>query len=64
MTPVFGVLLTALMLPDESNVNIINLIISLILVCVGVFLLNYTHKPRQKCDLEPAATETDAPDEG
>lgn len=52
MTPVFGVLLTALMLPDESTVHIINLLISLVLVCTGVFLLNYTHKPRQKSESE------------
>ena len=48
MTPVFGVLLTALMLPDESTVGIINLIASLVLVCAGVFMLNYTHKSGQK----------------
>lgn len=48
MTPVFGVLLTALMLPDENTVGIINLIASLVLVCAGVFMLNYTHKSGQK----------------
>lgn len=41
MTPVFGVILTAIMLPEESNVSILNLIISLVLVCLGVFLLNF-----------------------
>ena len=41
MTPVFGVLLTKLMLPEESTVQIINLLISLVLVCLGVFMLNY-----------------------
>ena len=44
MTPVFGVILTAFMLPEESNVDILNLVISLILVCLGVFLLNYNGK--------------------
>ena len=44
MTPVFGVLLTKLMLPDESTVKLINLIISLVLVCIGVFMLNYTRQ--------------------
>ena len=53
MTPVFGVLLTALILPDESTVHIINLIISLILVCLGVFLLNYVHKPKQNTETVP-----------
>ena len=42
MTPVFGVILTKLMLPEESTVKIVNLLISLLLVCVGVFMLNYT----------------------
>lgn len=41
MTPVFGVILTKLMLPEESTVRILNLIISLVLVCLGVFMLNY-----------------------
>lgn len=53
MTPVFGVLLTALMLPDENTVRIVNLLIALALVCMGVFLLNYTHKPRQKSECDP-----------
>ena len=47
MTPVFGVLLTKLMLPDESTVSIVNLLVSLVLVCLGVFMLNYT-KPEKK----------------
>ena len=41
MTPVFGVLLTKLMLPDESNVDPIALVIALVLVALGVFMLNY-----------------------
>ena len=55
MTPVFGVLLTKLMLPDESNVMLVNLIIALILVCVGVFMLNYVKpvKSVPKSDEEP-----------
>lgn len=46
MTPVFGVLLTKLMLPEESTVKLVNLIISLVLVCIGVFILNYTRPAR------------------
>ncbi len=42
MTPVFGVILTKIMLPAESEVKLYNLIIALILVALGVFLLNYT----------------------
>ena len=47
MTPVFGVLLTKLMLPEESTVKLVNLLISLVLVCLGVFMLNYV-KPTKK----------------
>jgi len=46
MTPVFGVLLTKLMLPEESTVKLVNLLISLVLVCLGVFMLNYV-KPQK-----------------
>ena len=46
MTPVFGVILTKLMLPDESKVNLITLLASLVLVCLGVFLLNYTKQKK------------------
>ncbi len=46
MTPVFGVILTKLMLPEESTVKLINLLISLILVCLGVFMLNYNKQPK------------------
>ena len=49
MTPVFGVLLTKLMLPGESDVGIVNLLIALILVALGVFMLNYVkQKPTEK----------------
>lgn len=48
MTPVFGVILVAIMLPEESTVQPLNLIISLVLVCLGVFLLNYTRAGKDK----------------
>ncbi len=41
MTPVFGVLLSWLMLNEASDVEAVNLIISLLLVCAGIFLLNF-----------------------
>ena len=55
-TPVFGVILTKLMLPDESQIHLVNLLISLVLVALGVFMLNYV--PRQKktaSDIQPEA---------
>ena len=44
-TPIFGTLLTILLLPDEnSSLAPVNLIITLILVSLGIFLLNYQPK--------------------
>lgn len=40
-TPIFGVILVKLMMPEQSSVHIVNLIIALALVSLGVFLLNY-----------------------
>ena len=42
--PVFGVLLSNIMLTEQSNVEPINLIITLILICTGIILLNYNKK--------------------
>lgn len=47
MTPVFGVLLTKLILPEESNVDVVALIVALVLVSLGVFLLNYVKPEAQ-----------------
>ena len=47
MTPVFGVILTKLMLPEESTVKLVNLFISLVLVCLGVFMLNYVKQAKK-----------------
>lgn len=41
MTPVFGVLLSNIMLAEKSNVSPINLITALILICIGITILNY-----------------------
>ena len=40
-TPVFGVILSNIMLTEASNVNTANLLITLILVSLGIILLNY-----------------------
>ena len=48
MTPIFGVLLTLIFLPDEpSNVTPLSLVITLVLISGGILLLNYrkTQKP-------------------
>ena len=41
LIPVFGVILSNLMLTEESSVSAINLIITLILICTGVLIINY-----------------------
>ena len=40
-TPVFGVILSKLMLTESGNVSALNLIVTLVLVCSGILLLNY-----------------------
>ena len=40
-TPIFGTLLSIIMLTESSGVEIINLILTLLLVSFGIFLLNY-----------------------
>lgn len=42
MTPIFGVILSALILEESNKVNPVNLIITLILTSLGIFILNYT----------------------
>ncbi len=41
MIPVFGVLLSNLMLEEQTGVSPINLLITLVLVCIGIITLNY-----------------------
>lgn len=41
MTPVFGVILSELMLSEQGGVSPVNLVVTLILVCAGIITLNY-----------------------
>lgn len=59
MTPVFGVLLTKLILPEESNVDVVALIVALILVSLGVFLLNYVKAEKGTSDSVVPPSEAD-----
>ena len=61
MTPVFGVILTAIMLPEESNVEIVSLLISLVLVCLGVFLLNFPGFTKNTEKTPTVIIDTDTP---
>lgn len=45
MTPVFGVIFSALLLSEDGGVAITNLIIALVLVCVGILLWGYEKQP-------------------
>ncbi len=64
MTPVMGVILSSIMLNEDSGVPIPNLIITLLLVSLGIFILNYKkEKPlaiaenEVKCDGIPKNSE-------
>lgn len=41
MTPVFGVVLSKLILTESSAVSLINVLIALLLICVGIITVNY-----------------------
>lgn len=49
-TPIFGTLLSSLMLTETSGVSPLNLVITLLLVSGGIFLLNYQPKSRVQND--------------
>ena len=46
-TPVFGTLLSMLLLPGQSGVDPWMLALTLLLVCAGILLLNYTPRPKR-----------------
>lgn len=48
MTPVFGVLFSALLLEEEGGVAPVNLIVALILVCAGIVIWGYEKKQKAK----------------
>ncbi|MBQ8303208.1 MAG: DMT family transporter [Clostridia bacterium] len=47
-TPIFGTVLSLLLLPEASGVDPINIIITLVLVSGGILLLNYSPREREK----------------
>ncbi len=53
MTPVMGVILSWIMLDEESGVSPINLVIALLLICAGIFILNYRKSEKRKETEEP-----------
>jgi len=44
MIPVFGVLLSWIMLSEQSGVSLVNLVIALVLIALGIGVLNYVPK--------------------
>jgi drug/metabolite transporter (DMT)-like permease len=53
-TPVFGVLLTSLLLSENSNVHVVNLILALLLVALGIFILNFQLNAKSRVEQKPA----------
>ena len=47
--PVFGVLLSNLMLTEKSQVSLLNLIVTLVLICSGIIILNYKKSKYELC---------------
>lgn len=41
MTPVFGTILSKLILTESDGVSALNIVISVVLICVGIIALNY-----------------------
>lgn len=52
-TPMFGVVLSQLVLTEQSGVSLWRLLIALTLVSVGIYVLNYVPK-KEKCKKNPA----------
>ncbi len=48
MIPLFGVLLSWLLLNERNSVSMLNLLITLVLVCSGITLLNYNKTEKQE----------------
>ena len=46
MTPLFGVLLSAIFLGEKEEALQLNKLISLILVCLGIYIVNRKHRER------------------
>ena len=46
-TPIFGVILSAIMLKENSNVSVVALLITLALISTGIFILNYQRSAKK-----------------
>ena len=57
-TPIFGVILTSLLLTENSNVDILNLILALLLVCLGIFILNFKPKSKSIPEIQSSSKNT------
>ena len=47
LNPVFGVILSSIFLHEQSQTGLVT-IISLILVCIGIFIVNYRKRTERK----------------
>lgn len=48
MIPVFGVVLSAIILKEFSKISFVSLGITMVLVCVGILMINYTKQKKQQ----------------
>ena len=46
MTPVFGVILSKLILTESGSVSTLNVLVALVLICAGIITLNYQKNKR------------------
>ncbi|MBQ9737839.1 MAG: EamA family transporter, partial [Clostridia bacterium] len=44
MTPVFGVILSEIMLTEASKVKPVNVVVTLVLISIGIFMLNHKNE--------------------
>jgi drug/metabolite transporter (DMT)-like permease len=51
-TPIFGTILSLIFLPESSGVDLINLVITLVLVSSGILLLNYQKKTSSQISVD------------
>ncbi len=51
-TPIFGTILSLLLLPGTSGVHPVNLVITLLLVSAGILLLNYKKQPKMTTNID------------
>lgn len=47
MTPVFGVVLSKIILTESGGVSLLNILVALVLICTGIISINYQKQPQK-----------------